>query len=158
VNEYFPSVLASPVPTQYRLTLTAGAHSASHIRRIARSLLEDWALEDLTDAVELAVTELIANVVRHVPDRRCRVLLLKQVTGVRVEVTDGCGQLLPIPSELQPESESGRGLFLLDALVDKWGVSPASGGGKTVWFECEAVSLREYADPRRSRTRRPNRP
>lgn len=136
MNEYFPSVLASPVPTQYRMTITAGDHSAHHIRTIARSLLEDWDLEALTGAVELAATELIANVVRHVPDRRCTVLLLKQGAGVRVEVTDGYGQLLPAPAESQLESESGRGLFLLDAVVDKWGVSPVSGGGKTVWFEC----------------------
>ncbi|CAM5392985.1 ATP-binding protein [Streptomyces aurantiogriseus] len=140
MNEYFPSTLASPAPTQYRLTLTAGTHSAHHIRSIARSLLEDWDLETLTDAVELAVTELIANVVRHVPDRRCTVLMLKQRAGVRVEVKYGHGQLLPAPAESQLESESGRGLFLLDAVVDKWGVSPASGGGKTVWFECNATS------------------
>ncbi|MFI6032901.1 ATP-binding protein [Streptomyces sp. NPDC051315] len=142
MNEYFPSVLASPVIAQYRLTLTAGAHSAHHIRHIARSLLVDWALESLTDAVELALTELVANVVRHVPDRRCTVLLLRQGAGVRVEVTDGYGQLLPTPADSQPESESGRGLFLLDAVVDKWGVSPTGGGGKVVWFECVDVSPR----------------
>ncbi|MDX2678475.1 ATP-binding protein [Streptomyces sp. NY05-11A] len=119
------------------MTLTAGAHSARHIRRIARGLLTDWNLEPLTDTVELALTELIANVVRHVPDRRCKLLLLKQTTGVRVEVTDAYGQLLPTRTELQPGSEGGRGLFLVDALVHKWGVTPAPGGGKTVWFECE---------------------
>ncbi|WSP86774.1 ATP-binding protein [Streptomyces sp. NBC_01235] len=122
------------------MTLTAGTHSARHIRRIARRFLTDWGLEPLTDTVELAVTELIANVVRHVPDHRCTLLLLRQPTGVRVEVTDAYGQLLPTPAELQPESESGRGLFLLDTMVDKWGVSPAPGGGKTVWFECEKVT------------------
>ncbi|MEV1070016.1 ATP-binding protein [Streptomyces sp. NPDC050263] len=135
MNGYFPSIYAPPVPTQYRMTLTVGAHSARHIRRIARTLLADWDLKDLTDPVELALTELIANVVRHAPDRHCRLLLLKQPAGVRAEVTDNYGQLLPTPAELHPESEGGRGLFLLDAMVDKWGVSPTPGGGKTVWFE-----------------------
>ena len=121
---------------QYRLTLRVGAHSAHHIRNIAHSLLEEWELEGLTDAVELAVTELVANVVRHVPDRRCTVLFLKQTTGIRVEVTDAHGHLRPSPTAPQPDSERGRGLFLLDAVVNKWGVSRASGGGKTVWFEC----------------------
>ncbi|MGY4737234.1 ATP-binding protein [Streptomyces sp. B21-108] len=136
MNGNFPSTYASPTPTQYRMTLTAGAHSARHIRRITRRLLTDWNLAPLTDTVELAVTELIANVVRHVPDRRCTLLLLRQPMGVRAEVTDAYGQLLPTPAELQPDSESGRGLFILDAMVDKWGVSPVAGGGKTVWFEC----------------------
>ena len=93
-------------------------------------------MEPLTDTVELALTELIANVVRHVPDRRCTLLLLKQPTGVRAEVTDTYGQPLPPPAKSDPESEGGRGLFLLDALVDKWGVIPDPAGGKTVWFEC----------------------
>ena len=138
MNGYFPSIYAPPVPTQYRMTLTADAHSARHIRRIARRLLADWNMEQLTDTVELALTELIANVVRHVPDRRCTLLLQRQATGVRAEVTDTCGQRLPTLTESppDPDSEDGRGLLLLHALVDKWGVVPAPEGGKTVWFEC----------------------
>ncbi|MGW0610058.1 ATP-binding protein [Streptomyces sp. NPDC002788] len=93
-------------------------------------------MPELSDAVELGVTELLANVVRHVPDRRCALLLLRQRTGVRVEVTDGSDELPRTPDSLDDESENGRGLLLLDAMVDKWGVSLWSGGGKTVWFEC----------------------
>ncbi|WP_416984603.1 ATP-binding protein [Streptomyces sp. T028] len=138
MNGNSPCLYTPPIPTQYRMTLTVGTHSAGHIRRITRRFLQDWDLEPLTDPVELATTELIANVYRHVPDRRCKLLLLKQPPGIRVEVTDAYGQLLPTPAESypEPESESGRGLFLLDAMVDKWGVTPAPGGGKTVWFEC----------------------
>ncbi|GAA3821225.1 ATP-binding protein [Streptomyces coacervatus] len=124
------------IPPTYRMSLTVGAHSARHIRRIVRSLLDEWQLAELTDAVELGVTELVANVVRHVPDRRCVLLVLRSAAGVRVEVADGCPQLPSIPAELEPEAEGGRGLVLLDAVVDKWGVGPAVGGGKTVWFEC----------------------
>ncbi|QJT06817.1 ATP-binding protein [Streptomyces asoensis] len=124
------------------MTLTVGEHSARHIRRIARIHLENWELRHLTDSVELALTELIANVVRHVPDSRCTLLLLKQPTGVRAEVTDAYGQLLPTPAKLDRESERGRGLLLLDALVDKWGVSPTAAGGKTVWFECATPHFR----------------
>jgi hypothetical protein len=39
---------------------------------------------------------------------------------------------------LETDADNGRGLLLLDAMVDKWGVSLESGGGKTVWFECGA--------------------
>ncbi|WP_406478347.1 ATP-binding protein [Streptomyces sp. NBC_01615] len=136
MNAYFPPTLLGPRPDQYAMRLTVGEHSARHIRRIVRSLLDEWELAPLTDAVELGVTELVANVVRHVPDRRCELLVLRLAAGVRVEVTDGCPQLLAQPAELSPEAENGRGLVLLDAVVDKWGVSSAPGGGKTVWFEC----------------------
>ncbi|MFJ8105660.1 ATP-binding protein [Streptomyces sp. NPDC096132] len=140
MNGYFPSIYAPPIPTQYRMTLTVGTHSAGHIRRIIRRFLEYWELEPLTDAVELATTELIANVYRHVPDRRCKLLLLKRPEGVRVEVTDDHPELPAQSLTLDPESETGRGLFLLGTVVDKWGVSPTPGGGKTVWFECDIAS------------------
>ncbi|MFJ9019061.1 ATP-binding protein [Streptomyces sp. NPDC102259] len=150
MNGYFPSIYASPIPTQYRMTLTVGEHSARHIRRIARMHLENWELQDLTDTVELALPELIANVTRHVPGSRCTVLLLKRQKGVRAEVTDAYGRLLPAPAARpHPESEAGRGLLLLDALVDRWGVSPTAAGGKTVWFECEAVTSHGRAEPDR---------
>lgn len=82
------------------------------------------------------MTELVANVVRHVPDRRCTVLVLRQTEGVRVEVTDRSPQLPAVPLDLSPEAEGGRGLLLVDAVTDKWGVEPRGATGKTVWFEC----------------------
>ncbi|MFC8247947.1 ATP-binding protein [Streptomyces chartreusis] len=122
---------------QYRLHLTAGDHSARHIRAVVRSLLGEWEMRELTDAVELGVTELVANVVRHVPDRRCEVLVLRQRDRVRIEVSDGCPRLPATTAELDLDSENGRGLVLLDAVADKWGVDAAGRrDGKTVWFEC----------------------
>ena len=118
------------------MRLTVGSHAPRHVRRIVRSFLGEWDMPELSDAVELGVTELLANVVRHVPDRRCALLLLRQPTGVRVEVTDGSDELPRLPDTLDAESENGRGLLLLDAVVDKWGVSRWSEGGKTMWFEC----------------------
>ncbi|WP_369168997.1 ATP-binding protein [Streptomyces sp. R28] len=93
-------------------------------------------MPELTDAVELGVTELVANVVRHVPDLRCEVLIRRQTAGARVEVAATCGQLPALPAGWSPDAECGRGLLLLDAVVDKWGVDREPGGGKTVWFEC----------------------
>jgi len=144
VNEYFPSVLVGHRPDQYRMSFTAGAHSARHVRRIVRSYLREWDLTELADAVELGVTELLANVVRHVPDRRCTLLLLRQAGGggVRVEVADGCPRLPVLAGEVPDDAEGGRGLVLLDAMVGKWGVGPAPGDGKTVWFECEGAAGR----------------
>ncbi|MFI7017067.1 ATP-binding protein [Streptomyces sp. NPDC050164] len=130
MNEY--------IPAQYSMRLTVGSHDARHIRRIVRSFLSEWGMPELSDAVELGVTELLANVVQHVPDRRCALLLLRQPAGVRVEVSDGSDQLPASPTRLEPEAEGGRGLLLLDAMTDKWGVSLWREGGKTVWFECVA--------------------
>ncbi|MFG2607738.1 ATP-binding protein [Streptomyces sp. NPDC048514] len=118
------------------MQLTVGEHSVRHVRRIVRSLVGEWELPDLLFAVELGVSELVSNVVRHVPDRRCTLVVARRTAGVRVEVSDGFDRLPRSPGEMDPQAEGGRGLALLDLVVGKWGVAPRAGGGKTVWFEC----------------------
>ncbi|MFD0421511.1 ATP-binding protein [Streptomyces parvus] len=83
--------------------------SAQHLRRVLRVYLKAWELLFLADAAELAPTELIANVVRHVP---------LAITG-------------------DPLDDGGRGLVLVNAVTDDWGIVKRwEGGGKTFWFEC----------------------
>lgn len=124
----------------YRADFAIGEHSARHLRRILRLYLTGWDLLDVADAAELALTELIANVVRHVPGRRCQTLIfLLPVRGVRVEVADGCPEL-PRASMGDALDEGGRGLVLVDAVTGRWGAEPhRDGRGKTVWFECLAT-------------------
>ncbi|MBT2471874.1 ATP-binding protein [Streptomyces sp. ISL-66] len=116
---------------------TVGDHSARHMRRVLRLFLTRWELDALAEAAELALTELVTNVVRHVPDRGCVVLILRQPQGLRVEVADGC----PAPPRVAARdgdglSEGGRGLLLVEAVTDRWGTDPDP-TGKTVWFECD---------------------
>ncbi|MFE2040420.1 ATP-binding protein [Streptomyces sp. NPDC059477] len=133
-------------PHQYRMSLTVAEHSARHVRRIARTLLREWGVPELTEAVELGTTELIANVVRHVQDRHCTVVIARQPTGARVEVTDSSPQLPAPPSEFPLDSENGRGLLILESAADKWGVDVRPEGGKTVWFECASPPSRPDPD------------
>ncbi|MFD5626935.1 ATP-binding protein [Streptomyces sp. NPDC127072] len=136
MNELIP-----PPPVQYGMRFTVGEHSAGHVRRIVRAYLRHWEMPELADPVGLAVTELLANVLRHVPDRRCKLLVLRQPYGVRVEVSDS-SPCLPTAGLPDADAESGRGLVLLDAMVDRWGALPAAtGGGKTMWFECRGGTM-----------------
>ncbi|MFG2512767.1 ATP-binding protein [Streptomyces sp. NPDC048584] len=144
MNQYLPPALPTllaPRSDRYAMRLTVGEHSAGHVRRIVRSLLREWEMTGLFDSVELGVTELLTNVVRHVPDRHCALLLLRLPGGVRVEVADESDELPRVPVESALDAENGRGLALLAAVTDKWGVDPEPCGGKTVWFEC-AVEAR----------------
>ncbi|WP_405851022.1 MULTISPECIES: ATP-binding protein [unclassified Streptomyces] len=133
-----PPVDAEPT---YHADFAMGEHSARHLRRILRLYLKGWELLDVADAAELALAELIANVVRYVPGRRCQTFIfLLAAGGVRVEVADACPDVprMVVGDELD---EGGRGLVLVDAVTDKWGVEPRPDGrGKTVWFECLAVA------------------
>jgi anti-sigma regulatory factor (Ser/Thr protein kinase) len=126
------------IENEYRAEFTVGEHSARHLRRILRLQLAGAGMPEAADAAELALTELVANVVRHVPGRHCRICFLLRRGGVRVEITDGCSRL-PALATGEALAEGGRGLLLVEAVTDRWGVEPHSdGSGKTVWFECLA--------------------
>lgn len=134
---------AADVESQYHAEFALGAHSARHLRRVLRLYLVRSGLFEVAGAAELALTELVANVVRHVPGRRGRVCFLLRPAGVRVEVADGCPQL-PVPAAGDALGEGGRGLVIVAAVTDRWGVTPyPDGRGKTVWFECVGTADEE---------------
>lgn len=124
--------------TGYRAEFALGEHSVRHLRRILRIYLTGSGLSEVSDAAELAMTEILSNVVRHVPGRRCRICFLLLPRTVRVEVFDDCPRL-PVAAGGAAIAESGRGLLIVEAVTDRWGVRPCpTGRGKTVWFECLA--------------------
>ncbi|MFD5660923.1 ATP-binding protein [Streptomyces hirsutus] len=128
---------AADVETRYRAEFALGEHSVRHLRRILRLYLERAGLSEVADAAELALSELLANVIRHVPGRRCGICFLLLPGAVRVEVFDACPRL-PVAAAQEALAEGGRGLLLVEAVTDRWGTTPDPGGpGKTVWFECE---------------------
>ncbi|MER6097292.1 ATP-binding protein [Streptomyces sp. NPDC001728] len=131
-TDLYPAALA----TSYRMAFTVGDHSAGHMRRILHMFLTRWELGHLSDPATLALTELVANVVRHVPGRRCSVLILREPYGLRVEVSDEVPGAVyaKVPA---PLDEGGRGLVLVEAVTDRWGVDERA-DGKRVWFECDA--------------------
>jgi hypothetical protein len=54
---------------------------------------------------------------------------------LRLQVKDPSGER-PCVRAATADEESGRGLLLVDAFADRWGVeAPSEGGGKTVWME-----------------------
>lgn len=118
------------------MAFTVGEHSAGHMRRILRMFLTRWGLGHLSDPAGLALTELVANVVRHVPGRRCSVLILREPYGLRVEVADGVPGAV-YAKAADPLDEGGRGLVLVEAVTDRWGADERA-DGKKVWFECDA--------------------
>ena len=126
-------------PSQYHLTFTAlSPHAARHIRRIVRTYLAMWDMPHLAEAAGLAVTELLANVIKHVPGASCTVLLLAQEGKLRVEVGDA-SPVVPVRRAAGPWDEDGRGLAMVELITDAWGVERNQGRpGKTVWFELKA--------------------
>ncbi|MET9105081.1 SpoIIE family protein phosphatase [Streptomyces zhihengii] len=103
-------------------------------RRLARRALERWGLEDLSDSVELLVSEVVTNAVRYA--ERPVMLRLLRTEVLRCEVGDDSPQL-PRQRRARDTDEGGRGLFLVNRLARRWGATRLS-TGKVVWFELPA--------------------
>ncbi|MFP8885977.1 ATP-binding protein [Streptomyces mangrovi] len=122
-------------PAAAEVRLPNRPESARTARRLVRSvLLTRWGLsEALAEDTVLLVSELVGNAVRHTGAQSLGLRLRRQRGRIRVEVRDpsrGLPCLLPV----HEFDVSGRGLFLVDHLSDRWGVDllPL---GKTTWFE-----------------------
>ncbi|MFF9178853.1 SpoIIE family protein phosphatase [Streptomyces sp. NPDC014793] len=100
-------------------------------RRLARRALARWGLEELTDSVELLVSEVVTNAVRYAS--RPVTLRLLRTDVLRCEVGDDVPQL-PRLCQARATDEGGRGLYLVNKLARRWGATRLS-TGKVVWFE-----------------------
>ncbi|NEB78617.1 ATP-binding protein [Streptomyces sp. SID14478] len=106
-------------------------------REFTRQALADWGTRDRADDILLCVSELTTNALVHgVPPGRgflLRVLAYDHV--LRLEVHDS-GDGVPAVPRGARDAEGGRGLLLVGALADKWGVGERD-PGKVVWCEFE---------------------
>ncbi|MGW0820848.1 ATP-binding protein [Streptomyces sp. NPDC002845] len=107
-------------------------------REFTRETLTDWAVAERGDEVLLCVSELTTNALLHgvSPGRGFRLQLALDSAGLlRVEVHDSGGGPEDVRTpESSAEAEGGRGLLLVAALADKWGVRERE-PGKVVWCE-----------------------
>ncbi|MGM0357962.1 ATP-binding protein [Streptomyces sp. ECR3] len=122
-------------PTEAEVPLPSLPESAATARRLAQVvLLRHWGLTPkLTEDAVLLVSELVGNAVRHTGARVFGLRMHRRRGRIRVEVRDP-SRGLPCLMPVQDLDVSGRGLFLVDTLADRWGVDllPL---GKTTWFE-----------------------
>ncbi|GGZ28263.1 hypothetical protein GCM10010300_84170 [Streptomyces olivaceoviridis] len=112
-------------------TLEPEDSAPGQARRLARRALARWDLEDLTDSVELLVSEVVTNAVRYAS--RPVTLRLLRTDVLRCEVGDDVPQL-PRLRQARATDEGGRGLYLVNRLARRWGATRLS-TGKVVWFE-----------------------
>jgi anti-sigma regulatory factor (Ser/Thr protein kinase) len=110
-----------------------GARLARH--RLAASLAGMMPAVALADAVAVAA-ELVGNAVRHaapLPGGVVRVAWRLLLTGgIEIRVTDGGAATPPTERRVGSDSPDGRGLAIVSALADRWGVD-RDGLGQCVW-------------------------
>jgi anti-sigma regulatory factor (Ser/Thr protein kinase) len=123
-------------PLSVRCRLDPEPVQAGRAREWARKALPGWGLDEHADLVEMIVSELVTNAIRH-GHGPIGIRLSYTDGDLWIEVTDhGAGwPRLRYPSI---DDTSGRGLALIDALTElsdgTWGViRHTRGPGKTVY-------------------------
>ena len=117
-----------------------------------RDCLVDAGREDLAETAELLVSEIVTNALVHA-GTPIDVAFSFVDGGLRIEVTDGSPHA-PAPRSYGPNAGTGRGLRLLEEMVDQWGVVPDD-PGKTVWFQIACTSGQGKGQPGPSSVQRP---
>ncbi|MGW6207515.1 ATP-binding protein [Streptomyces sp. NPDC055089] len=120
----------------YAETLPRVPASAAVARRLTNAALSCWGLEELAEAGESIVTELVANAVQHARRESIRVLVERTaVRTVRVAVAD-FSRALPVVCAVGDGDEGGRGLLVVAAVAAEWGTVERR-WGKVVWADVE---------------------
>jgi anti-sigma regulatory factor (Ser/Thr protein kinase) len=108
---------------KFDCSLTAPAEARLYVRH-------QLPTGEVADAVELMVSELVTNAVIHAGSG-VEMTLEELSDGARVEICDNSERL---PESRDPSEAGGRGLLVVEALADRWGVQRFD-GGKAIWFE-----------------------
>jgi anti-sigma regulatory factor (Ser/Thr protein kinase) len=95
--------------------------------------------EELVALIELVISELASNAVRHT-EHPIEIRLSRTEATVRVEVEDDSYRLPPLSPEeklserVEDVATGGRGLVLVRAFATRWGTQP-QGLTKYIWAE-----------------------
>ncbi|MFJ8863893.1 ATP-binding protein [Streptomyces sp. NPDC102451] len=92
------------------------------VRRIGREQLCRWSLDSLCEPVELCLSELVTNAMRYGQGPVVDVRLYRTASHLCIEVADGSPDR-PVLGVAGSDDESGRGLVLVDAVAESWGVT-----------------------------------
>lgn len=130
VTEHRSVSILTSTPHYY----TPNVRAPGDARLYVRTQLGQWHLDDIAEAAELVMSELVTNAVLASLGQAIAVRLECTPWSIVMEVWDD-NPVFPERRDAEALAEDGRGLILVDALSERWGYSPADGGGKVVWAE-----------------------
>ncbi|MFI6061653.1 ATP-binding protein [Streptomyces sp. NPDC051286] len=135
----------------WELPFLAEPEEVAGLRRVMRLHLRLWGLPDVVEAAEICVSELVANAIRHIGvGTPCTLVVEMRDTYLRIGLRDPDTRALPTLLSVGPDAERGRGMALVDAVSERWGVILGA-DSKLVWCDLAtrlASSAGHVDDPR----------
>ncbi|MFD5104615.1 ATP-binding protein [Streptomyces cinereoruber] len=146
-------MVAQEVPTSSSMVVPHGPAGVGEARhRMRDELYRSGVAESVVDDAVLILSELLSNACRYARplgradrgDGDVRAAWrVDPGGGLRVEVTDGGGPTRPVPSTPSVTARGGRGLNIISALAQDWGVRDSATGEVTVWVVVTGGHRRE---------------
>jgi two-component sensor histidine kinase len=118
-------------PREALVHLAPDVASLGEGRRFVARTLRDWDVDEARiEPVMLVANELVANAIVHA--QSAPVLSLAETgSDLMLRVSDD-SSTPPVAQAPGPGEFAGRGLMLVEALADRWGID-TRGSGKSVW-------------------------
>ncbi|MFJ9420026.1 ATP-binding protein [Streptomyces sp. NPDC101227] len=127
--------MMNDLPQHLEIALVPNAALVTVVRASLRAAMPLWGASELVDTAELLTSEMVSNALQHGLATEISVRATWDQSLLRVEVgEDDAAPLDAVPSATSLDATSGRGLFLIDKLAERWGTASAP-RGKTGWFE-----------------------
>ncbi|GAA2241834.1 hypothetical protein GCM10010145_04930 [Streptomyces ruber] len=126
---------------EYVLRIPHSSFGPGIVRAHVRAVLSRYRADPtVLDNAQLVASELVTNSLAASPAGPVGVRLVQDEGRLWLGVRDG-SPCPPLRGAAGPDSESGRGLWLLQACADGWGHHVA-GEGKEVWVEWRSRTVR----------------
>jgi anti-sigma regulatory factor (Ser/Thr protein kinase) len=118
-------------------TLAALPTAVGEARRWVGAVAEGHVDAGQAEKLRLVISEIVTNALRHGSDgERIDVAVTPKPEFLCVQVTDDGPGLAPRPRALETEEEGGFGLFFVEQLTRRWGVTRENHRTR-VWFELD---------------------
>jgi anti-sigma regulatory factor (Ser/Thr protein kinase) len=138
--------MQAPSPAMERQTFTVRPepHSVPRAREWVIALAEPFVSRARIADLRLVISEVITNAVRHGGSGDVVVGVMPKEGYLCVQVTDTGDGFAPRPRALEPDDDGGFGLFLVERLTRRWGLTRENQNTR-VWFEFDFVAEAEAA-------------
>jgi anti-sigma regulatory factor (Ser/Thr protein kinase) len=125
---------ATPAIERQMFRVRPEPHSVPRARQRVVELAEPFVARSRIGDLRLVISEVITNAVRHGGDGDMLVAVTPKRGYLCVQVTDTGDGFAPRPRAFEPDDDGGFGLFLVERLTRRWGLTREDNNTR-VWFE-----------------------